>query len=187
MTKRQTPPGRKSKALVVTEKPFGPHHCARCLASVNAVHTVSRGAANTRVPTIARASCARSRLFCSATVLLLWLLCLQRLEVIVEAVEPLLPEPPIVVEPLVDALEGSRFEPAGPPLRRAAAGDQPGIFQHFQMLRDRGSADFERSGELADGGLAKGETRENRAPRRVGEGEERGAEAVGHLDNHLVK
>src|SRR5262249_59280230 len=60
MTKRQTPPGRKSKLKVVVVKPNGPHHCARCFGSVQVEKTSARGAANSRVPTIARGSCSRS-------------------------------------------------------------------------------------------------------------------------------
>src|SRR5271155_2180208 len=66
MTKRHTPPGRKSKLWVVVVKPFGPHHCARCLGSVHAANTKSRGAANSRTPVIERGSLSRSRLFLAA-------------------------------------------------------------------------------------------------------------------------
>src|SRR6516162_5927505 len=60
MTNRQTSPGRKSKLKVVVVKPNGPHHCARCFGSVQAEKTGARGAANSRVPTIARGPCSRS-------------------------------------------------------------------------------------------------------------------------------
>jgi hypothetical protein len=56
MTKRQTPPGRNSKRDVVVVNPFGPHHCARCFASVQTENTNSRGASNSRIPMIERGS-----------------------------------------------------------------------------------------------------------------------------------
>src|SRR6516165_9203175 len=62
MTKRQTPPGRKSKLCAVVVKPFGPHHCARCFGSVKATNTRSRGASNSRMPMIERGSLSISRL-----------------------------------------------------------------------------------------------------------------------------
>src|SRR2546423_14274473 len=99
MTKRHTPPGRKSKALVVVEKPLGPHHCARCLGSVHTDHTNSGGASSTRVTMIDRASRSRSRLLLALTLLLLGL---QLLEVIVQAVEAFLPEAAIALQPVVD-------------------------------------------------------------------------------------
>src|SRR5437764_171950 len=99
MTKRHTPPGRWSKALVVVEKPFGPHHCARCFGSVQTSHTSSRDASSTRVPTSAQGSWSRSRLFLSATLALPGL---QLAQIVVEAVEALFPEPAVFLEPLVN-------------------------------------------------------------------------------------
>src|SRR5580700_11497529 len=113
MTKRHTPPGRMSKLSVVVVKPFGPHHCARCLGSVNAANTRSRGASNSRVPTIARGSLLRSILLFAAMFLTpgvgdlpLRSLCLRffglkLLQIIVEAVEALVVEAAIVFEPVV--------------------------------------------------------------------------------------
>src|SRR6478736_5395684 len=71
MTKRQTPPARKSKLCVVIEKPFWPHQCARCFGSVQASNTRLRGASNRRLPEITFGSCVRSRRNVSATELLL--------------------------------------------------------------------------------------------------------------------
>src|SRR5262245_29218767 len=70
MTKRHTPPGRKSYACVVVVKPFGPHHCARCFGSVHTENTNARGASNTREPMIERGSRSRSILFFTVIVFL---------------------------------------------------------------------------------------------------------------------
>src|SRR5271163_3337681 len=119
MTKRQTPPGRMSKLNVVVVKPFGPHHCARCLGSVKAAKTRSRGASNSRMPMIERGSLSRSRLlFAAMSILLLTnlvsrrlaglpgrLLGLQRFQVAIEALETLVVETAIAIEPVVDMLE----------------------------------------------------------------------------------
>ena len=78
-------------------------------------------------------------LFLSATFLLrrLWLR-LQDFEIVVEPIEALLPQAAIAFEPVVNAFQRGRFEPAGPPLRLAAARDQAGVFQHLEMLGDGG-------------------------------------------------
>src|SRR5262249_46356505 len=127
MTKRQMPPGRNSKRDVVVVKPLGPHHCARCFGSVHAENTSWRGWSYSRIPTMARGSPCRSRLFAAAMFLVLTLtrLGLQLLQIIAEAVETLLVEAAVVLEPVVDVLERPRLDAAGPELRLAAARDQP--------------------------------------------------------------
>src|SRR5580692_7808653 len=111
MTKRQTPPGRNSKRDVVVVKPFGPHHCARCFASVHSENTNSRGASNSRMPTIERGSWSRSRLLFTAMSFTLGFrrFGLQHFQIGAEAIETLLEEPAIIFEPIVDVLERLRF------------------------------------------------------------------------------
>src|ERR1700680_3375535 len=123
MTKRQTPPGRMSKRDVVVVKPFGPHHCGRCSGLVHTEKTSSRGASNSRMPMIERGSLSRSRLFLAAMFLVLgvrwpcikWL-GLQLLQIDVEAIEALVEEAAVMLQPIVDVLERPRLDPAWPPL-----------------------------------------------------------------------
>src|SRR6185436_6545670 len=131
MTKRHTPPGRMSKALVVVVKPFGPHHCDRCLGSVHASNTSARGASSSRTAMIAFGSRSRSMLFLAATLRLLSLLGLQFLEVDLQPIEALFPEAAIAFQPVVNAAQCVRFDAAGPPLRLPAARDQTGSLQHL--------------------------------------------------------
>src|SRR5262245_64886902 len=129
MTKRQTPPGRKSKACVVVVKPFGPHHCARCAGSVHTRNTNSRGASSTREPTIERGSCSRSILLLSAMIFLpflLFLFGLQHLQIAVETIEALFPKPTIFLQPLVGFLESAHINPAGTHLCIPSARDEAG-------------------------------------------------------------
>src|SRR6478672_11245680 len=189
MTKRHTPPALKSNALVVVRKPSGPHHCERCFGSVHTDHTSSRGALTSRVPTITFGSESRSTLLVAATLLLLLFrglplrrFRLQRAEIILQPIEPLLPEPAIFLEPVVDALQRIQLDPARPPLRLAAAGDQAGMLQHLEMPRDRGPADVERFGQFRNRGFAERQPGQNRSTRWVGECLKGGAEVVGrHL------
>src|SRR5277367_3146012 len=138
MTNRQLPPGLKSIAWVVMVKPFGPHQCARCFGSVHSLNTSARGASKTRVTTISRAelSMAAATLLLAATLVLLFfgIFLLQPAQIILEAIEALLPEPSVAVEPLGRVLERCGRESARPPLRFAAALDQTGALQNFQVL-----------------------------------------------------
>src|SRR5687767_10145217 len=65
---------------------------------------------------------------------------LQFLQVAVQPVEALVPEAAVVLHPVGGVLQRLGAEPARPPLRLPAAFDQPGAFQHFQMLGDAGEA-----------------------------------------------
>src|SRR5258707_731863 len=106
-------------------------------------------------------------------------LVLQFLEVAVELVEALLPVAPVVLDPVGDVLERIGLEPAGPPLRLAAALDEARAFQHFQAVRDCRPAYLVRLCQIEVPGFAGGETREDLASRGIGEGGKGGAEAIG--------
>src|SRR5262245_64126923 len=75
---------------------------------------------------------------------------LQRLQMGVEAIEALLPEPAEFVEPVGGPLQPRGLEPARPELRRAPARDDAGLLQHLEVLRDRGLAQIERLAQLRD-------------------------------------
>src|SRR5581483_4296559 len=106
------------------------------------------------------------------------LLGLELAQIGVEAVEALLPEPAIALEPFVDFLERQRLDAAGPPLRLAAAADQPGALEHLEMLGDGGAADVEWRGELGDRGLPQRQAGEDRPARGVGQRGEGVAKAI---------
>src|SRR5258708_37532492 len=99
-------------------------------------------------------------------------LVLQFLQVAVELVEALLPVAPVVLHPVGDVLERIGLEPAGPPLRLAAALDEARAFQHFQGFRDCRQAYLERLGQVKDRGFAGREARGERASRGIGAGGE---------------
>src|SRR5882724_2953051 len=158
-------------------------HCLISSLSVSAFQTRATGASKVRSTT--SGSSFVTTLSFAAIFLLLALnllrlvLALQFLEVAVQLVEALLPVAPVVLDPVGDVLEGIRLQPAGPPLRLAAALDQTRAFQHFQVFRDCRQAYLERLGQFQDRGFAGGEAREDRAPRGIGEGGKGGAEAIG--------
>src|SRR5262245_30802722 len=166
MTNRQTPPGRKSKACIVVRNPFGPHHCTRCLGSIQTEKTSPRGAASTRVPTIERASWSRSMLFFIATLLLpfafldrlgllfaLFPLRLKNPEVAVETIQSLFPKATIFLEPVIGLFQRFRIDTARTHLCVARARDQARALENLQMLGNRRQADVERLGEFQHRGL----------------------------------
>ena len=111
------------------------------------------------------------------------------LEIIIQSIEAGVPETAILFKPVVDVLEAGRLDPAWPPLRLAATRDQTGALQHLEVLRDSGQAHLEGLGQLGHRRFAQGEPREDRAPRRIGESRERGAEAIRRhaVYNRIVK
>src|SRR5262245_46835583 len=70
-------------------------------------------------------------------------LALKILQIVVEAVETFVPEAAVVLDPVGGGLEGAGLEPARPPLGLAAASDQAGAFEHFEVFGNAGQADGE--------------------------------------------
>jgi len=84
--------------------------------------------------------------------------------------EPLFPQGPIVLEPVVDL--GQRFWPQAvhPPLRLLAHVDKPGLAQHPQVPRYPRAGDREQRGQLTGGGLAAAQGVEHRPPAAIRQG-----------------
>src|SRR6185437_11078357 len=170
MTKRHTPPGRKSKVRVVVVNPFGPHHCARCFGSLHTENTRARGALSTRLPMIERGSFSRSMLLFTATRLLpfvLFVLLTLRLncpKIVVEPIETLFPKAAVFLEPVIGFPERLHVDATWPHLRIAGPRDEARALQHLQMFRNRGQAHVKRLRELQHGRFAERESREDCAP-----------------------
>src|SRR5215510_11014334 len=105
---------------MVPVNPCGPSQWTTCAGSVQALKTRRRGASKMRVITSTR-SASMAALLAAAMVVLL---SLQLGQIRLQAIQALLPEPPIVLQPLGGVLERHRLEPARPPLRLAPARDQ---------------------------------------------------------------
>src|SRR5439155_10943514 len=106
------------------------------------------------------------------------LLFLKLAEVVVQAIEAGFPVPPVLADPFGRVPERLRLQPARPPLRLTSLLEEPRALEHLEVLRDRREAEIERGRQLRDRRLALGESREDGAPRRVGEGREGDAELV---------
>src|ERR1700736_6472515 len=113
MLMRKAPPGRESISQDVIVKPFGPAQHAIRSGSAHALQTRLRGASKVRVMTSARSADSVAALLLAPIFLLLHLqfllLHLRLAQIIVQTIEALLPEPPILLDPLGGA-------PARPPL-----------------------------------------------------------------------
>ena len=80
-----------------------------------------------------------------------------------EGAEPVLPEPAVLAQPLVDLDESLRAECVDPALRVLAYVDQPGFPQHAEMPGHARASDRESLGQLSCARRVVAEDLENRA------------------------
>src|SRR5437870_625500 len=104
------------------------------------------------------------------------------LQALVEAIEALLPERTVLLEPLGRLAERGSVQTRGPQLRRAPARDQPCPLEHLEVLGHRLNGDRERLGKLVHRRLPVCEASEDRSPGRVGK---RGKRLRKLVDRHF--
>jgi hypothetical protein len=103
------------------------------------------------------------------------------LQVGVEPIQTAFPNLPVALHPLRDVLQGTRLDAAMAELCIPAACDQPGPFEHAQVLRDGWHAHVERLGQFRHGRLAGQQAGEDGPPGGIGECGECGTQVVtGH-------
>jgi hypothetical protein len=106
-------------------------------------------------------------------------------EIFLQVVESVFPEFAMARDPLRRGVHRSGIEPAVVDPTLSAPCEESRFFQNLQVLRDRGERDVERLGEVGDAELARRQSRQDRAPRRIGEGAEGPIERSG-IVNHPV-
>src|SRR6266540_2981610 len=89
------------------------------------------------------------------------------LQALFEAIEALLPERTVLLEPFGRLAEVGSVQTRRPQLRRAPACDQPGPLEHLEVLGHSLNGDRERLGELVHRRLPVCEASEDRTPGRV--------------------
>src|SRR5690348_17242962 len=137
---RHLPPGRTSRlSMRALWNPFGFHQCTRCSGRVHASQTSPTGASNTRVTT-------RFRSFLAADMLLLLSLDLAQIDP--QAIQAVLPELAVALQPLHRVLERHGLDAAGAALGVTPARDEARALQHLEVLGDRGKGHVERFGQL---------------------------------------
>src|SRR6266576_6678620 len=134
------PPGRASNSARGMPTPIGPHHFCTCSGRVNTSKTRSRGASKTRSMTSSLIGISVTSSLAGMSLLLH----LQFLQVLVQTIEPLLPDVAIALDPLIDLFERARLERRRPPLRLLAARHESRAFEHLDVLAHRGEAHVER-------------------------------------------
>src|SRR5690606_6250769 len=102
-------------------------------------------------------------------------------QIILQAIETLVPQAAIALQPFVAAADRLRLDPARPALRGAAPRDQAGVLQHLEVPRRRRQADVARRRQCRDRHPSPRQPRQDRPPGRVGEGRKGGAQRVGGL------
>src|SRR5688500_14084909 len=85
---------------------------------------------------------------------------LELAKVVIQAIEALVPDPAVLLEPVGDVAKRRRVESGRTPLGIAAAADEAGAREHLEVPGHGWQAHRERAGQLADGGLAGGEAGE---------------------------
>jgi hypothetical protein len=109
--------------------------------------------------------------------LLLLLLVSGLLEIAAERLEALLPELPIVSDPVGGGPQRAALQPAVVDASVARARQQAGSLEHAQVARDRGEGDGERARELRHRDVRRlREPRQDRAAGRVRERAEGGVQ-----------
>src|SRR5215475_6996338 len=114
---------------MVPVKPRGPSQWTKCSGSVQALKTRLRSAAKTRVMTSSRSAASAAALLLAA---MFRLLLSQFAQILVQTLETLLPEPPILLQPLGGVLERTRLKPTGAPLCFTTTRDQTGAFEYLE-------------------------------------------------------
>ena len=100
-------------------------------------------------------------------------------EICVQPFEALLPVASVLAHPIGDIPEGTGPEASGSPLRLPPLLDEPGSFEHPEMLGDGGLTHVEWRGQVLDRGFAFGQPGQDRPASRVRQGCEGDAERVG--------
>src|SRR4051794_11032099 len=177
MTVRNAPPGRASTVIWSSGAlvPVGPQKWVRCSGSIRQRKTSCRGASKTRV---------KRRTWSVMGISVRW--GLQGSEVVVELVEALGPQAPVLLDPVDGGVQGMSFQVAGPELRLPTAGDQTRAFEHLQVLGDPRQAEVERLGQLVDRRVSGREPGDDGAAGRVGERGEGGVEPLTDGGAHAV-
>src|SRR5260370_37771887 len=181
MTASNTPPGRGSTLMVASGVliPAGPQKWVRCSGSIMQRNTSSLGASNARVEMSSPASGVMS--FIGLSYPFLRRCSLDVAHVLVELVEPLLPDPPVLLDPADGRVQHRTLQVAGPELGATGPGDEPALLEHLQVLGDARKGHVERRGQLVHRGVPPGQASDDRPPGRVRQGREGGVELIlGH-------
>jgi hypothetical protein len=92
------------------------------------------------------------------------------LDVRVHAVESVIPDVAVLLGPTRHFGECGGVEFAGTELGVAAAGDESGVFEHFDVFGNRRESEIERCSEIVHARLAISETGKDRSSSRVRQG-----------------
>src|SRR5438270_14044865 len=102
-----------------------------------------------------------------------------------ERVEPLRPEAPVGLEPLIELLEPGAVDLVHPPLRVGPSADEARLTQDSQVLGGPGLAQPKPRDQLADRARALAEQRQHRPAVRVGQGRPRRRRHHAHITKSL--
>jgi hypothetical protein len=103
----------------------------------------------------------------------------------IEAIEALIPEAAVLVDPAGNVFEGAGFEAARAPPGGATTDDQAGLFQYSEVLRDRRHAHFKWLSQFGDRRFTKCEPSQDGTARGIGESGECGSKLICHSNKPI--
>ena len=103
-----------------------------------------------------------------------------------QGIELLLPELPIMFDPFGRILHGPGRQAAAMDSSILAPRDELCPLEHSQVLGHSGEGDIVGRGQIADGGFALGQARQDATAGSVGKRGEGGIQARGRILNHMV-
>jgi hypothetical protein len=103
---------------------------------------------------------------------------LQFAQVVVEAIEALLPVPTVLADPVGHVAQPFRLEAARSPLSLAPLLDEPGALENLEVFRDRRKAQVKWGCQLRDRRLPVGQSCQDGPASGIGQGRECGAEWI---------
>jgi hypothetical protein len=175
MTNRHSPPGRTSMECVDVVNLRGPTSGPRAWDQSKCENKAARRA-KMRVRMSSFLACPAAELLVVSA--MLFLLGFKPTQIVVQAVEPLLPSHAIVLDPVGDVFKSDGMDPARAPLCSPAAGDKPCVFKHFYVLGDGRHAHLKGLGKLGHRSFAGQQVSKNRSTSGVRERCESGGELV---------
>src|SRR5215475_10952691 len=164
-----SPPTRRSIEHLVTSSVNGANQLRTCSGFVSTSKTSASGASNSRVLTISSSvgyswTVEPCRLGVTGH-----LLSLEFLEVVVHAIQPLVPRLLVFGQPLVERSKARGLQAVEPTTPLRPAGDEPDLAEHPQVLRDLRLGHREVVHDRADRLLASDQRVEDLATVRLGD------------------
>src|SRR5215467_7687528 len=195
-TRRYPPPTRTSRSHESRVMPsdFGTHHFLNSSGLVNASNTMRAGPLMVRVTTTSRSDFRSTVVWffmrvgsLSVLVVIGFLLPFEFQDNLVQLVEACVPHLAVPLEPCHLFLQSARAEFAGPYAPDLLRGDEPGLFQHADVLLHAREGHAKLLGEVGNRRVGTSQLLQHAAPGGIRQRGEGRIEAGWRILNHMVQ